>query len=210
MLNRTAVGSRPHIRRTRGITPWVAVFFLILLSSRDISAEEKASGLAVGTKAPNFNLNMIAPKDDGKSTVRLYDLVGSQGQGKTQLIVLSFFAMWCKPCKAEMPILERVHQGHKETEVRVLTILVEGTDDRPQKEIVKEVRDFAEKNKVTFPILYDPFMKDVVASRYLGSQMELPGVYFIGPRGDILRVFHEKRDDLPALVGETLKELSGK
>ena len=181
---------------------------ILCLCGRELAAEDQQSAIGKGAKAPNFNLNLVAPPEGGETTVRLYNLVGTKKRAKTQLVVLSFFATWCKPCRAEMPILQGIHEKYDHKEVRVLSIVVEGADSRPQKEIMKEVQAFAVEKKLTFPLLYDPFMKDMVASRYLGSQMELPGVYLIGPDGKIRRVFHEKRDDLPKQVQEVLKGLS--
>ena len=84
-------------------------------------------------------------------------------------------------------------------------MVVEGADDRPQKEILAEVRGWAEEKGVTFPILYDPFLRDVVAKRYLGQAMQLPGVYLITPDGRIKASWHEKRNDLKKLIEEHLR-----
>ncbi len=162
-----------------------------------------AGGVGLGKKAPGFNLNVLGGKGD--TTVRLRDLVGKRPKEPVRMVLLSFFATWCKPCKAEMPILQAIHEALGPEGVKVLSVVVEGADDRPQKEILEEVRGWTREHGVTFPILYDPFLKDVVAKRYLGQSMQLPGVYLVMPDGRVKAVWHEKRDDLLDLVQEHLK-----
>jgi len=174
---------------------------VLLLPALLVSQEgTKPAGLQVGATAPNFNLNRLG----GEDSVRLYDLVGKQGAGKTKLVVISFFATWCKPCCEEMPILQQIHDKLSDKGVKVLSIVVEGSDDVPQAETLKQVSAFTLKLGVTFPVLYDPFLKDVVAARYLGETMELPGVYLVGPDAVIRKVFHSKQDDLVKLVESEL------
>jgi thiol-disulfide isomerase/thioredoxin len=61
---------------------------------RLVDAPEQAG--RIGAPAPDFEWN--AP--DG-STKRLADLRG-------RVVVMSFWATWCEPCRVEMPALERV------------------------------------------------------------------------------------------------------
>jgi thiol-disulfide isomerase/thioredoxin len=167
------------------------------------AAAAPAAGVAPGKKAPGFNLNVL--NGDGDGTVRLRDLVGKRPKTPAKLVLVSFFATWCKPCKAEMPILQAIHQTLGPKGVKVLSVIVEGADDRPQKEILEEIEGWTTARGVTFPILYDPFLKDVVAKRYLGQAMQLPGVYLVGPDGTVKAAWHEKRDDLQTLIEEHLK-----
>ena len=160
-------------------------------------AAAPAGGIAPGKKAPGFNLSVLGA---GDATVRLWDLVGKRPKEPARLVVLSFFATWCKPCKEEMPILQAIHEALGPEGVRVLSVVVEGADDRPQAEILDEVGAWIREHKIAFPILYDPFLKDVVARRYLGRDIQLPGVYLVGPEGRIKAAWHEKRADLKELV----------
>ncbi|MFH1531892.1 MAG: TlpA disulfide reductase family protein [Pseudomonadota bacterium] len=163
-----------------------------------VATAAPVGGMPPGKKAPGFNLNVLGGGDD--TTVRLSDLVGKRPKEKVRLVLVSFFATWCKPCMAEMPILQAIHETLGPKGVKVLSVVVEGADERPQKEILKEVMGWTRENGVTFPVLYDPFLKDVVAKRYLGQSMELPGVYLVDTEGRIKAVWHEKRDDLETLV----------
>ena len=182
--------------QTRMSTGMALLIPALLLAS--VAHAAPAKGVVPGKKAPGFNLNVMDGGDD--ATVRLRDLVGKRPKAPAKLVLVSFFATWCKPCKAEMPILQTIHQTLGPKGVQVLSVVVEGADDRPQTEILEEVKGWTKEHGVTFPILYDPYLKDVVAKRYLGQSMQLPGVYLVGPDGTVKATWHEKREDLLKLV----------
>lgn len=173
----------------------VVLFVVMFISSPSADPSE---GQVPGKKAPGFNLSVLGADRD--TTLRLHDLVGRRAKEPASIVLVCFFATWCKPCKAEMPILQKIHEELGPRGVRILSVVVEGADDRPQKEILDEVKTWVKKHGVTFPILYDPFLKDVVAKRYLGQSMQLPGIYLVGSDGRIKAVWHEKREDLKKLV----------
>ncbi|MBI2427482.1 MAG: redoxin domain-containing protein [Ignavibacteriales bacterium] len=97
----------------------------------------------------DFELKSI----DG-SIVKLSDLKG-------KVVVLDFWATWCGPCLASFPTLQKVYDKYKENpNVKILTL---NTWERVKPEDREQhVKNFMEKNKYTFPVLFDT---DVV-SRY--------------------------------------------
>ena len=72
-----------------------------------------ASAPKVGMVAPPFELTLI----DG-SKVSLEQLRG-------QVVVLNFWATWCGPCKAELPLLDKYYDMQKSHGLRVFTIATE-------------------------------------------------------------------------------------
>ena len=190
-------------RSGRRFTGQIATIFISVIILGGAAFAAPAGGISAGKMAPGFNLTVLGDAED--ATLRLRDLVGKRTKDPARLVVLSFFATWCKPCKAEMPILQAIHEALGPKGVRVISVVVEGSDDRPQKEILEEVKGWTKENGVTFPILYDPFLKDVVAKRYLGQTMQLPGVYVVLPDGKVTAVWHEKHDDLLDRVRAHLK-----
>ena len=73
-----------------------------------------ASGsLKVGAIAPPFELTLM----DG-TKVSSADLRG-------QVVVLNFWATWCVPCRAELPLLDRYYEIQKARGLRVFAITTE-------------------------------------------------------------------------------------
>lgn len=57
-------------------------------------------------------------------------------------LIVNFWATWCPPCLAEMPIFSRLQDRHKN--VQFVGIAVDNPDN---------VRTFTSKNKVSYPLL---------------------------------------------------------
>jgi peroxiredoxin len=70
-------------------------------------------------------------------------------QFKGKVILLNFWATWCAPCKEEMSSLEVLHQKFKEKNFVLLTISVDYGG-------LKSVREFMDKHRYSFPVLFDP------------------------------------------------------
>jgi len=65
-----------------------------------------------------------------------------------KVVVVNFWASWCLECRAEMPVLERLH---RESASRGLAIV--GINARENK---KTVGRYAEELRLTFPLVLDP------------------------------------------------------
>jgi len=93
-------------------------------------------GLLEGSPAPEFQL----VRADGGS-VRLEDYRG-------QVVLLNFWATWCLPCRAEMPLIQATYEQLGEQGFVAL-----GVDfDEPAEEVIA----FGEELGIGFPLLLDP------------------------------------------------------
>lgn len=90
-----------------------------------------------GPKAPDFSLRTL----DGKR-VKLSDYEG-------KVVLLSFWATWCAPCKQELPILQRLLDKYEKEGLAVLAVNI----DDPK--TVAEVRRFVADRKLKMPIPLD-------------------------------------------------------
>lgn len=116
-------------------------------------------GLAIGAKAPDFELKTLAGE-----TVKLSNLKGKK-------VMLNFWATWCPPCKAEMPAMEQLSK-QTEKDVVILAVNID-----PQ----LDVQGFIDENKITFPIPLDT--DDKVNETY--QVLSIPTTYFIDSKGII-------------------------
>jgi len=120
----------------------------------------------VGGPAPQFQLDNL----DGTKT-QISDYRG-------KVVLLNFWATWCKPCKQEMPEIQAAYEAFKDEGFVVLAINF-GEKQKKAEKLVKEMG-------LTFPILLDKDLK--VAERH--NVISLPVTFFIDPNGVIKeRVF---------------------
>ncbi len=90
-----------------------------------------------------------------------------------KVVLLNFWATWCKPCKEEMPEIQAAYETYKDQGFVVLGINFGEKREKAQK-LVKEMG-------LTFPILLD---KDVeVAEQH--RVVSLPVTFFIDAKGII-------------------------
>ncbi len=113
---------------------WACVGLMLVVTACPVLAND----LVVGKTAPPIALNTL----DGKQ-IDLRDLRG-------KVVILTFWATWCDPCREELPLLSRYAQEHAKQGLVVLGFSLDTPDDLAQ------VRTVA--NSLSFPVglLGDP------------------------------------------------------
>lgn len=71
-------------------------------------------------------------------------------EAKGRVVVVNFWAVWCEPCKREMPMLARVS---REYEARGVTFIGASIDDPEE---IDKARSFARKTSVSYPLVSAP------------------------------------------------------
>ncbi len=99
------------------------------------SADEGDEHRLVGVQAPSFELNA----QNGGETVSL-----EAARGK--VVIVDFWATWCKPCKESFPFYQRL-VGQHGGELMVIGVSV---DEEPD-----GIADFARETGATFPLVWD-------------------------------------------------------
>lgn len=95
-----------------------------------------------------------------------------------RLVVLNFWASWCGPCRAEMPLLDRTAQRHAGQGLSVVGVAVDEA---------AATRDFLKDSPVGYPILVDePVNGSDLSVTYGNNRSVLPYTVLIGRDGRIL------------------------
>ncbi len=129
--------------------------------------------IAVGDEAPTFSL-----PDLEQNYVALRDFCGKELRKpwinkEKHVVVLSFFATWCKPCMAEIPHLEAIARKYDNKNVKIFLIDV-GED-------LQKVSEFRKAKQIKLPVLIDRYQ--TVAEKY--DALTLPRLFVIDKEGMI-------------------------
>ena len=153
-----------HVSR-RLVRPIVLVALVLLFQPRWSSAED-----------PFRPLELIKPsqptaaKDFTVSGLDSRPLRLSSFKDKVRLV--NFWATWCRPCKEEMPSMERLYRRYQDRGFTIIAISIDAN--------IPAVEPFVKHLGITFPVGLDP--KLVVANDY--TVRALPGGRAGGRRGD--------------------------
>ena len=119
----------------------------------------------IGKKAPGFITSTL-----GGKRVALKDYWEQQGN---RVLVLSFFATWCQPCKEDLKYLQKVQDQRGSSGFQVLCVL---TQDSSKENAVKE---FMGRLGVSLPVLTDEY--GIIGKRY--SVTALPCNFLVNKEG---------------------------
>ena len=157
-----------------------SIFFITLSFVSVLGAQTKIDGkLSVGDTSPTFFLRTINGAD-----FFLSDHVGEPRnkfakQSRKKVVILSFFATWCKPCIKELPELQSI-SGNYSNDI-LLTILIDVNEKRD------EVNKFLESLDIRLPTLLDRYGK--VSEGY--NIISLPTLLLIDSEGVIRFIARE-------------------
>jgi thiol-disulfide isomerase/thioredoxin len=121
---------------------------------------------------------------DGKTTA-VSDYPG-------EVVVINLWGQWCGPCRAEAPQLEKVFAATRDSGVQFIGIDVRD----PQKQAA---RDFVIDFKVSYPSIWDPEMRTVIALGGHYPTSVIPSTLVLDRKHRVAAVF------LQALLAEDLQ-----
>lgn len=100
---------------------------------------------------------------------RTFDLAALRGK----VVIVNFWATWCSPCRAEMPVLDAFYQHHRAQGVELLGLSIDDLDDRATvKQVMQHFR-------------YPAGLMKLAKENGFGSPMAVPITYIIDGRGVI-------------------------
>ena len=172
----TTAASTPQPPVARRASPfWLLLALVILVAGgawvwanrvpADALAELRTPAPAVDHPAPDFT----APLLSGES----FSLGGAQGTP----VILNFWATWCGPCRAEMPVIQAAAKNYGE---RIHFVAVN------QGEESAVIQPFVDEFGLTFPIALD---QDQAVGSDLYNVTGLPTTFFIDGDGTVRRVW---------------------
>ena len=130
---------------------------LIVLFLAFFSLSQKS--YAYTPKAPNIRGNVFNPKLSGYKYIDLNKI-------HKKVIILNFWATWCPPCRAELPMLNRFYKQNKKNVLIVgVNVNVNGAS----------VPEFIQKRDLVYPIVH----ANILELQNYGGINEVPQSFFI-------------------------------
>ncbi len=162
----------------RGAGPWLIAAGVSAAAAFALwMAPDAPPAVGRGTVAPPFELSSL----DG-DRVALEDLAG-------RVVLVNFWATWCKPCEEEMPAMERLYRRLRNDGFDLLAVSVDSD--------VSDVARFRDRLGLSFPILLDPTQD----TARLYQTFKFPESLLIGPDGVVIERYIGSKDwDAPAYV----------
>jgi cytochrome c biogenesis protein CcmG/thiol:disulfide interchange protein DsbE len=157
-------------KRRRWLSAWILIAGLLWIFS---SADR--SGASTGGLMPAPRQGFLAPeftlKDPHGTAHSLSELRGRP-------VLVTLWATWCQPCRAEMPLIQKMYEARREQGFVVLAVNATVQDDP------FAIAPFIDEYGLTFPVLLDETGE--VASLY--ELRSLPTSFFIRRDGVIAEV----------------------
>jgi len=144
-----------------------------------------AYALQVSERAPNFKLNVQ----------NLKDLQALKGK----VVLVDFWAHWCKPCKKELPVLQSLYAKYKGKGLVIVGINVDKEDSKMRK-FLDELTQ--KSGKISFPIIRDTDQS--IVGRYGPDTM--PSSFLVDKKGKIAAVFSGYRAGDEQKIENKIKE----
>ncbi len=142
---------------------------------------------AVGEKVKGFRLPSLA----GDKTI-------SPAGYRNRVVLLNFWATWCKPCLEELPEFDRLYRKYRR---HGMTLVAVTTDEDP-----KVVQDFVDQHKLVAKIALSG---EEAAGQY--NRPQFPFSFVVDGDGTIIAAFDYVDDaclgDLEHVIRESLEQL---
>jgi len=136
-----------------------------------VSQPERRPYVESGVRAPDFSLPRVG--EEGVRSLESY---------RGQVVLLNFWATWCKPCEEEMPAMERLYRSLADVPFELVAVSV---DESPG-----PVEAFRERYGITFPILLDA--EQEAARAY--QTFRFPESFLIDGQGEVVHRYVGPRD----------------
>jgi thiol-disulfide isomerase/thioredoxin len=146
----------------RGRFSLLGLFLPVLIFGS--SCAKQQSGL-VGETAPDIEQQLL---DGGEFSLKSH-------RGK-QVVMLDFWATWCRPCVQEMPILAKVADEYRDKGVALVCV--------NNREAASEIRSFLDREKLDVTVCLDG---DGTAGRAYGAN-SIPMLVLVDKQGIVQRV----------------------
>lgn len=120
-----------------------------------------------------------------------------------KVLLINFWATWCKPCVQEFPDLIKINNEFKNKNFKLIFVTLDFGDEN-----FSDTKKFLLKNDVDFITYYNNFKKDDELIDYMSKSWDggIPGTFIYDKNGILKKTFIGKRkyDDFKSEIEKLL------
>jgi len=171
-----------------------------------VAAVSALTAVATVGAAPQWGRKLLEP---GESAPKLNShntkwIQGEQPDLSDGVIVVEFWATWCKPCQRVIPHLNRMHKAWARYGLKVVGVAADETHDDTDDRI-KAVREFvkAKGDGMSYSIVVDPMKELKREWMEAAKQNGIPCTFVVGRSGKVLWIgnpYEERFEDVVKLA----------
>lgn len=126
-------------------------------------------GEVKGSKSslPTFTATDLSGED--------FDLASHLGR---DVVLMSFWATYCEPCKTEMPVLQKMHDQYKDSGLKILSVSLDNADS------MAGVKPYIKSNNYTFTVVID---EDTTIANAYNPRLTAPFTILIDRTGKVFK-----------------------
>ena len=166
---------------------------VILILRSDVGAPPVVRGVM----APAFELPQLGSIDGAESADSATGAKVALSSFSGRVVLVNFWATWCKPCESEMPAMERLYRALPREDFELIAVAI---DDKEA-----DVRAFQDRYRLSFPILLD--LDQAIYASY--QTMGVPESILVDREGRIVERYVGPREWDAAEYEDRIRELIG-
>jgi thiol-disulfide isomerase/thioredoxin len=171
--------------------PVTAVAIMLLLAGCTDQIEQGGTAVGVvemskeGRLMPSFNLPSPLSEDS----------LTSSDSFKGKVVLVSFFASWCRPCLEEIPLLKKLQNRYAKKGFSLIAIAVD-------QENIPGLKNLVQKREINYPVL----LADEAVKKDFGGIAILPTMFLVNRDGILIKKYfgHIERDSLVRDIKQNL------
>jgi thiol-disulfide isomerase/thioredoxin len=129
---------------------------------------------------------LVVPLSDELRNTALQTLDGSSvklSDFADKVVVLNIWAVWCGPCRLEMPELIKMSNEYKARGLVVVGVATSYNEDKPQ------VKEYVQSKNVPYKVIFDDGTLEASLVELVHAQSVIPQSFIISRDGRIVRHF---------------------